>query len=108
MVRLRPLLEAIDQWHKLFGRSDVGVLLARQLDQLHRFVALLAPGDQDLERLDLERLELGGDPGRLGPKAKVWSLPLSSATACWAIRRPIPGSVINSFSSPFSTAAAMS
>ncbi len=58
---LDALFESVDDRDEGFGGGDVGVLLAGQFDQFHGFVAFLAPGDEDLEGLALEGLELGLD-----------------------------------------------
>jgi len=74
------LLESVDQRHEGFGGGDVGVSLAGQFDQFHRLVALLAPGDEDLQGFALEGFELGLRPPGLGAERKGLELALQLET----------------------------
>ena len=58
------LLQSVDQRHERLGRFYIGVLSAGQFDHFHRLGPFLAPGDENLQGLDLERFEPGRLPGR--------------------------------------------
>ncbi len=77
---LDALLEAVDQGDECLGGGDIGVLVAGQFDQFHRFVALFAPGDEDLQGFALEGGELGRRPPGLGAEGEGLQLALQLET----------------------------